>query len=105
MRKNAVIAALVIGLLACSTLAQAQDKKVQVNFGGGYSATTGKLRDSLGDGGHFVAGVTFYPNAHFGVQAEYGYHAFGQKTLDVPQPIGFVEFNAGHHMHAVTFNV
>ena len=109
MRKIGVVAALVISFLfvACGTLAYAQDKKIQVNFGGGYTGPTGKVRDSLGDGGNFVAGVTFYPNPHFGIQAQYGYHAFGQKEVLIAAQPGFdsADFFAGHHMHEVAFNV
>ncbi|HUL72307.1 MAG TPA: outer membrane beta-barrel protein [Vicinamibacterales bacterium] len=108
MRSLGLIVAAAVAACCVSAPAQAQDRKVQVNIGGGYTATTGKVHDHLGDGGNFMIGVTFNANEHLGIQAEYGYTPVGSKEVDVPyvQPLsGSAQVSAGHHMHQGTFNL
>jgi opacity protein-like surface antigen len=90
-----------------ATPALAQDKKFDVNIGGGFTATTGEVHNHLGNGGNFMIGVTFHVNEHLGIQAEYGYSPIGSKTVDLPtvNPLGTTPVDAGHHMHQGTFNV
>jgi opacity protein-like surface antigen len=69
--------------------AQAQDKKINVNLGGGYTATLSKAGDYLGDGYNVNFGVTINVTEAIGIQAEYSFTGLGQKqiTLDVsPEP-------------------
>jgi opacity protein-like surface antigen len=99
----AIIAAVLLG----STAAYGQDRKVQVNIGGGFTATVGQVHDHLGNGGNFMLGVTFNVNPHVGIQAEYGYTTLGSKEVDFPvvAPVGStVPISAGAHMHQYTFN-
>ena len=107
MRRIGVSLAIVAAVLMGSTAASAQDKKVQVNIGGGFTATVGQVHDHLGNGGNFMLGVTFNVNPHLGIEAEYGYTPVGSKTLDIPvvAPLGSTTpISAGHHMHQYTFN-
>jgi opacity protein-like surface antigen len=95
-------------IIFAATPSFAQDKKVQVNVGGGFTATTGEVHNHLGNGGNFMIGVTFNVNERVGIQAEYGYTPIGSKQVDLPQvaPLtGTTPVDAGHHMHQGTFNV
>jgi opacity protein-like surface antigen len=108
MRRIGVGLAIVGAVLSSGTAAQAQEKKVQVNLGGGFTATVGQVHDHLGNGGNFMIGVTFNANPHIGIQAEYGYSPIGTKTLDipyVPPATGTAPIPAGSHMHQGTFNL
>jgi opacity protein-like surface antigen len=107
MHRIGVTCGIVMGLLCAGAPAQAQDKKVQVNVGGGFTATTGEIHKHLGDGGNFMLGVTFNVKPRLGIQAEYGYHPIGSKEVDIPyvSPLtGSAPISVGHHMHQVTFN-
>jgi opacity protein-like surface antigen len=101
----------VLALLSVVVSASAQDKKVEVNLGAGYSVVTGEARDSTGDAGVFEAGVTYYVSPNLGIQADYNYTALGkEKTVVVnvsPIPGGIPnpeQFSADWHMHDFTFN-
>ena len=107
LRVGAEIAATCL-LIASPALGQ---NKVEVNIGGGYTATTGQVHQHLGDGGNFMLGVTFNPTPHVGIQFEYGYTPVGSKTLNLPQALppivggSTTPVSAGHHMHQYTFNL
>lgn len=97
----------VAAIVGVATPALAQDKKFDVNIGGGFTATTGEVHNHLGNGGNFRIGATFHVNEHLGIQFEYGYEPIGSKEVPVPAfPIGSpsVPVSAGHHMHSYTFN-
>ena len=76
------VAFLVITLAAAP--ASAQDKKVNVNLGGGYTIALSEVRDHLGDGYNFNFGVTFNINENVGIQTEYSFTGLGQKLVDLP---------------------
>ncbi len=99
--------AITLGMLVAAVPALAQEKKIQVNIGGGYTATTGEVHNHLGDGGNFMLGITFNPSPRVGVQFEYGYTPVGDKIVDIPYVTPSPDnapISAGHHMHQYTFN-
>jgi hypothetical protein len=106
MRRNGLGILIGAAIAFAATPALAQDKKFDVNIGGGFTATTGEVHNHLGNGGNFMIGVTFHVNEHLGIQAEYGYTPIGSKTVDLPtvSPLGTTPVSAGHHMHQGTFN-
>ena len=108
MRRQGLGLVVVAAIAFAATPALAQDKKFDVNIGGGFTATTGEMHNHLGNGGNFMIGVTFHVNEHLGIQAEYGYTPVGSKELPVPSfpavPGNTVPVSAGHHMHQGTFN-
>jgi len=108
MRQMGIIAALAVASVAIATPSQAQERKIQVNIGGGVTFATGQVHDHLGNGGNFDIGIIFNVTPRIGIQAEYAYSPFGKKNVPLP---GFpivtdtVPVDAGHHMHQGTFNV
>jgi opacity protein-like surface antigen len=81
-----VIAAFVLAAVPAS--AQVDEKKINVNFGGGYTVTVnGDARDHIGDGYNFNAGLTYNVNPKFGVQVEWSYNGMGEKQIQVPVSI------------------
>ena len=105
--------AVAIAMLSVAMPARAQDKKVDFNIGGGYSAVTGDAREHTGDAGVFEAGVTLNVTPTFGIKTNYNYTGLGKEKTVVlnvsPSPVGGVfspqEFSADTHMHDVTFDV
>jgi opacity protein-like surface antigen len=106
---------LVFTLLAAGAPAAlyAQDKPVEVNFGGGVSFPTGDLADRFDTGWNGAVGVTFNVSPTIGFQAEYLYQRFGGPDRQIsllPTPVdddsdtlGTIESN--HQVHAGTFNL
>jgi len=78
------IALLFVGALVAAVPAGAQEKRVDMNIGGGYTAVLSEVRDHLGDGGHFNIGVTVNVTPMIGLQGEYSFNALGRKQVDVP---------------------
>jgi opacity protein-like surface antigen len=78
-----VVAAMV--LAAVPAFAQVDEKKVNVNFGGGYTFTlNGDARERIGDGFNFAAGLTFNVQPKFGIQVEWSYTGLGEKQIFLP---------------------
>jgi opacity protein-like surface antigen len=103
---------LTAAMLGAAIPARAQDKKVEINLGGGYSVLTGEARQHAGDAGVFEAGVTFNVTPTLGFKTNYNYTALGrEKTVTLPvasQPGGIAtqqEFSVDVHMHDVTFDL
>lgn len=68
--------------LLVATPAAAQDeKKVQLNIGGGYTGIYGAAKDHIGNGGNFTLGVIFNVTPTIGIQGEYGWNGIKQKQL------------------------
>ena len=105
--------AVAIAMLSVAMPARAQDKKVDVNIGGGYSVMTGEAREHTGDGVVFEAGVTFNVTPMLGVKANYNYTGLGKEKTVVlnvsPTPNDGIlspqEFSADMHMHDFTFDL
>ena len=99
-----------IAMLGITVPAGAQDRKVEGNIGGGYSAVIGDAREHTGDAGLFEAGVTFNFTPTLGFKTNYNYTGLGkEKTVTLPvtnppsQP-SLQEFSADGNMHDVTFD-
>jgi opacity protein-like surface antigen len=75
---------LFVAALVAAVPASAQEKRVDVNIGGGYTAVMSEVRDYLGDGGNFNLGVTINVTPVLGIQAEYSYNALGRKQVSIP---------------------
>jgi opacity protein-like surface antigen len=72
-------------LLTLSPLgAQAQDKKVHVSLGGGYTAPNSEVRDRLGDGYNFNFGVDFDVTPVFAIEGLYSFNGLGEKNIQIP---------------------
>jgi opacity protein-like surface antigen len=79
-----------VAALIAAVPASAQDKKVDVNIGGGYTASLSDVRDHLGDGYNFDIGLTINLTPAIGIQAEYSFNGLGEKQVNLPvsvQPI------------------
>lgn len=73
---------LVVAALLAAAPATAQDeKKVQLNIGGGFTGVYGAAADHIGNGGNFTLGVIFNVNPKIGIQGEYGWNGIGKKQL------------------------
>jgi opacity protein-like surface antigen len=81
MRK--VLAILFLAALVAAVPASAQDKRAEVNIGGGYTFALSEVRDHLGDGYNFNIGVTIWATPFIGIQAEYGFNGLGEKQIDL----------------------
>jgi len=82
MRKL-VLLLLVVFVAASPAMAQDPDKKVTVNLGGGYTLTTGAVRDHLGDGYNIHFGVGIKLNDKVTLQPEYAFNGLGEKQINV----------------------
>jgi opacity protein-like surface antigen len=82
---------LVAGLLAAFPAgALAQDKKVNVSIGAGFTAPNSEVRDRLGDGYNFNFGVQVNVTPVVAIEGLYSFNGLGDKdvTIDVfPTPV------------------
>jgi opacity protein-like surface antigen len=78
-----VVAFLFVAALVAAVPASAQDKKVDVNIGGGYTFSLSEVRKHLGDGYNIDFGLTYMVTPVIGIQAEYSYNGLGKKQIDV----------------------
>ena len=78
-----VRALLFVAALTAAVPASAQDKKFEVNIGGGYTFALSGIREYLGDGYNISGGVTYNINPFVGIQAEYSFNGLGTKRVDV----------------------
>jgi opacity protein-like surface antigen len=85
---------LVIGaLLILPARALAQEKRVNVSFGGGFTMPNSEVRDHLGDGYNFNFGLQVNVTPVVAIEGVYSFNGLGSKdiTLDVfPQPLDSV---------------
>jgi opacity protein-like surface antigen len=104
-----ILAVLVVTVAVPS--AQAQEKPVSVNLGGGYNFALSEVREHLGDGYNINLGVTFNINENVGIQAEYSFSGLGQKLVDLPavtpppDATALRNLYADMNMQYVNFNV
>ena len=90
MRKRTILVfACVAGLstVAPST-AQAQDKRVHVSLGGGWTAPNSEVADRLGQGYNFNFGIDVAVNPVVAIEGLYSFNGLGEKqiALDVRRP-------------------
>jgi Outer membrane protein beta-barrel domain len=78
--------ALVAGLLltALPIDARAQEERLHVSFGAGFTAPNSEVRDQLGDGYNFAFGVQFDVTPVIGIQALLSTNDLGDKRLPIP---------------------
>ena len=77
-----VVACLFVAALLTPGLARAQDKRVEVNIGGGYTFSLSDVRKQLGDGYNIDFGLTINATPVIGFQMEYSYNGLGKKQID-----------------------
>jgi opacity protein-like surface antigen len=105
-----VVAFLFVAALAAAAPVSAQDKLVDVNIGGGYTAALSEESDHFGNGYNFNLGVTFNVTPIIGIQAEYSFNGLGEKQITLPvspTPSGVVTdtpFFANMNMQYGSFN-
>jgi opacity protein-like surface antigen len=105
-----IILVLALMALVAPAGAYAQDKPVEVNFGGGVSYPTGDLADSFDAGWNGAIGLTFNFTPNVGFQTEYLYQRFGgpDRIFDnlVPTPqADTILIESNQQVHAGTFNL
>jgi opacity protein-like surface antigen len=64
--------------------AEAQDKRVNVSFGAGYTAPNAEVRDHLGDGYNINFGVQVNVTPIIGIEGVYSFNGLGQKRISIP---------------------
>ena len=98
-------------LLVATTAAAQDEKKVQLNIGGGYTSILGAAKDHIGNGGNFTLGVLFNTSGPVSFQGEYGWTGISKKQIKAnvfPTPIGDgtpTDFFADGNMQYGDFNV
>jgi hypothetical protein len=63
--------------------AQAQDKRVHVSLGGGWTAPNSEVADHFGQGYNFNFGVDVAVNPVVSIEGLYSFNGFGDKNIDV----------------------
>ena len=66
------------------TIASAQDKKVNVSIGGGFTAPNSEVRDHFGDGYNFNFGVQVNVTPVIGIEGLYSFNGLGEKQISLP---------------------
>jgi opacity protein-like surface antigen len=84
MRKVSLL--LLVAALVAAVPAHAQDKRVDVNLGAGYTFALSDVKDHLGNGYNINLGVTIWGTEMLGFQAEYSFNGLGQKQITISQP-------------------
>lgn len=85
MRYKLLVAVLlVVGCVALSTGAQAQDRPVNVSLGGGFTIPNSDVRDHLGDGYNFNFGVQVNVSPIIGIEGLYSFNGLGDKRISIP---------------------
>lgn len=77
----------VLALVCLSVLtspAHAQDKRVNVSFGAGFTAPNSEVRDRLGDGYNFTFGVQVNVTPVIAIEGLYSFNGLGDKQLSIP---------------------
>ncbi len=69
---------------AAAPVAQAQDKKVHVSLGGGWTAPNSEVADRLGQGYNFNFGVDVAVNPVFAIEGLYSFNGLGEKAIALP---------------------
>jgi opacity protein-like surface antigen len=72
------------GLALGASSAEAQEKRVNVSFGAGYTAPNSEVRDHLGDGYNITFGVQVNATPTIGIEGLYSFNGLGQKQISIP---------------------
>ena len=77
-----VLAVSILGTLPVG--AQAQDKKVSVSLGGGFTVPNAEVKDHLGNGWNFNFGVEVKATPVIGIEGLYSFNGLGDKRISIP---------------------
>ena len=84
MRESRRFVALIASVLALvAGNAQAQEKRVNVSFGAGYTAPNAEVRNHLGDGYNINFGLQVNLNRKIGIEGLYSFNGLGAKQISV----------------------
>jgi opacity protein-like surface antigen len=102
-----IVALMLTAIVGATVPAAAQDKKVDVNIGAGYTFALSEVRKHLGDGYNVNVGVTFHVSPVIGIQAEYAFNGLGKKQIpvDVLGPAADETFFGDMNMQYGDFNL
>jgi hypothetical protein len=64
--------------------ALAQDDRVKISLGGGFTAPNSEVRDRLGDGYNINFGVQVNVTPVIGIEGLYSFNGLGQKRISIP---------------------
>lgn len=82
--RNQALFIVMAGLLVVTTGAEAQEKRLNVSFGGGFTAPNSEVRDHLGDGYNFTVGLQVNVTPVIGIEGQYGFNGLGDKRISIP---------------------
>src|SRR5262249_59929683 len=101
-----------LALIARAAPASAQDKRYDINIGGGAEFPIGSYKDSFDTGGTFAIGGTYFITPMIGIQGEYNYNRMDgpEKTISISSlPGGPITNSAllqsNQHMHVGLFDL
>ena len=84
MRYKTLLVLAVSTLGALPVAAQAQDKKVYVSLGGGFTVPNSEVKDHLGNGYNFNFGVEVKVTPVIGIEGLYSFNGLGDKRISIP---------------------
>ena len=104
MRRTLLISCVI---LVSAAVAQAQDRPVNFNIGGGVTFPVGDVADTFDTGGFFQAGLSFHFNDTVGFEVDYQYHRLPGPERSFPSVSGTgpVLIESNHQMHVGSFNL
>jgi hypothetical protein len=83
--KTAFVFLLAAGVVTTTPLgAQAQDQRVHVSFGGGFTAPNSEVRDRLGDGFNLNFGIDVAITPVVSIEGLYSFNGLGEKQISIP---------------------
>jgi opacity protein-like surface antigen len=95
-------------LLVAAVSANAQEKKVNFDIGGGVTFPLSDVKDHFGTGYNFTLGLTFNINPVVGLRADWIFNGLGSKSISIPPAIPTdpnAQFDANHWMQAGLFDI
>jgi opacity protein-like surface antigen len=106
-----IVLVFALALLIAGTANAQNNKKYEINIGGGFTPTTGDIEEHFGNGGQFEAGFTYFPKDKIGIQAQYAYTKLNGKDFTLPVSVtpggGTLNqpFSSGMHMNGLSGDV
>ena len=73
-----------VAVVVCAVPARAQEKRVNVSLGGGFTAPNSEVRDHLGDGYNFNFGVQVNLTPVIAIEGLYSFNGLGSKQISIP---------------------
>ena len=73
-----------VAAIVCAVPANAQEKRANVSFGGGFTAPNSEVRDHLGDGYNFNFGVQVNLTPVIAIEGLYSFNGLGSKQISIP---------------------